>query len=110
MLTNSPTVLHHLHKHYGLIFFLEFGCEIDPKCEIFHKADREIKNISVPNNYKDIKKLVFQKYDEWRPEQKEEIFQLTQSMVRYWKRVRKMEVRDHIDFYNTLVHYYDRDK
>ena len=79
-------------------------------CEIFHKADREIKNISVPNNYKDIKKLVFQKYDEWRPEQKEEIFQLTQSMVRYWKRVRKMEVRDHIDFYNTLVHYYDRDK
>ena len=79
-------------------------------CEIFDKADREIKNISVPNNYKDIKKLVFQKYDEWRPEQKEEIFQLTQSMVRYWKRVRKMEVRDHIDFYNTLVHYYDRDK
>ena len=81
---------------------------IDILRNIFDSADNEIKNINVVSNYNDIKELAFKKHNEYTESQKKDIFNLTKSMVAYWKRVRKLEAKEHISTYDKLIEHYSK--
>lgn len=74
--------------------------------EIFKKADDQMSSIKINNNYKNIKEIILSKQKSYNLKRKQELFKLTQSMVDYWKRVRKIDVRNHIATYDEIVNWY----
>ena len=74
--------------------------------EIFKKADDQMSSIKINNNYKSIKEIILSKQKSYNLKRKQELFKLTQSMVDYWKRVRKIDVRNHIATYDEIVNWY----
>jgi len=74
--------------------------------DIFNEYDNQISSIKVKNNYSTLKELIFRKHNEYTQEQKQVYFKMTEVMIKYWKKVRNLDVYDHIPTYSKLKKYY----